>query len=229
MPVYNEERTVEAVLRSWLALLDGMEIEYELRVYDDGSTDRTPSILRGLALDAPRLGVIGQDNRGHGPTLVRGYEECIGDWVFQTDSDGEIPASEFVELWRSRNAFDYLLGYRVGRTSTLPRRAISVLAALSVRALFGRWFRDVNVPFRLIRRSCLHEILPRVPREAFAPNVLLSGLAASGGLRIEERPVRYAGRQGGETTLKGLRVIPAATRAFRQAATVRWRGEGIPR
>ena len=53
MPVYNEAEALEGVVAEWVAMLDDEAIDYELRIYDDGSRDGTAEILRRLAADNP--------------------------------------------------------------------------------------------------------------------------------------------------------------------------------
>jgi hypothetical protein len=42
--------------------------------------------------------------------MVTGYREARGEWLFQTDSDGELPPSKFGVLWNHREEFDFLVG-----------------------------------------------------------------------------------------------------------------------
>src|SRR4051812_48649922 len=98
MPVYNEAEAIGPVLDAWANELSRLGIDYELRVYNDGSKDRTLEILQQKAQTLPRLVVGTHENRGHGPTILRGYGEARGEWVFQVDSDDEMPADHFGTL-----------------------------------------------------------------------------------------------------------------------------------
>jgi len=220
MPVYNEGAAVESVVTSWTSVLDGLAIDYEFRIYDDGSTDATGLRLEALAARLPRLCVTRQSNRGHGPTVLRGYAEAGGRWIFQTDSDDEIPADAFADLWPRRRDADVVIGVRTGRTSDAARRALTWGAAAVVRCLYGRSVADVNVPFRLMRTDALRRMLPRVPADTFAPNVILSGLFARDRLTWIEVPVPARPRATGRTSLFGWNVWKAAARAARQTVGV---------
>jgi cellulose synthase/poly-beta-1,6-N-acetylglucosamine synthase-like glycosyltransferase len=92
MPVYNEVAAVGAVVASWAAVLERLGIDYELLVYDDGSTDGTGAALDALAAALARLRVTHHANRGHGPSIMRGYAEATGRWVFQTATTRFRPA-----------------------------------------------------------------------------------------------------------------------------------------
>jgi len=220
MPVYNEERAIGRVIRAWTAELDGLEIDYELLVYDDGSRDRTIEVLRQLAREIPRLVVTSKPNSGHGPTILGGYHQARGTWVFQVDSDDEMGAEHFARLWERRSGYDLLVGCREGRHSPLGRRVLSGTARLTVWTLFGRVVGDVNAPYRLVRRSRLETMLRRIPTDTFAPNVILSGLAARDGLRVLEVGVAHRNRPTGTASLIRWRLVRAAARSFRQTIVI---------
>jgi glycosyltransferase involved in cell wall biosynthesis len=212
---------VAAVVRSWTTELDRLGIDYELRVYDDGSRDRTADALEALARELPRLLVTRHHNRGHGPTILRGYREARGDWVFQTDSDGEMEPDSFERLWRERGDHDFLLGIRAGRQSAPARWLVPRVSRLAVRTLFGRGIHDVNTPYRLMRRARLEPLLAELPDDLFAPNVILSGLAVRDGLRIWETPVPHQGRRHGGGSLVSLRkILRPAARSLRQTIAI---------
>jgi glycosyltransferase involved in cell wall biosynthesis len=207
------------VVAGWDTELAAVGVPCELRVYDDGSRDRTGELLEALARERPRVVAIRQPNRGHGPTILRGYHDARGEWIFQVDSDDEISAEFFPEVWKHRDA-DLVLGYRVGRESSLGRRLVTMMSYWTVRLFFGSGVRDVNTPFRLYRRSALARLLPQVPADAFAPNVILCGLALREGLRITEVPVPHRGRRSGASHIVRLRLWQAAATAFVQTVRV---------
>src|SRR5262245_30899365 len=197
MPVHNEELSIRPVLEEWTSMLDNLGISYELRVYDDGSRDRTGAIIEELARERPSVVALRHENRGHGPTILRGYREARGEWVFQTDSDDEMSPESFPSVWSRREDADLVLGYRAGRRSPPSRRLVTGVSRLSVRVLFGAPLRDVNTPYRLYRRTALARLLGGVPMDAFAPNVILAGLAVRQRLRVIEVPVPHRARRTG--------------------------------
>lgn len=207
IPVHNEAALVREVVEDWVRTLDEMGAPYAIHMYDDGSTDGTAAILAELAARHPRLAVSRHGNRGHGPTVLRGYREADAAWVFQADGDGEIPAREILPLWAAREGADLLLGYRTGRRSAPVRRLVSLVARASLGALSGRLLRDVNTPFRLMRGAWLREAAPRLPDDARVPNILLAALAARSGARIVELPVRFEGRPARGSWLSSGRLL----------------------
>ena len=223
MPAYNEEATIAQTVESWAGDFARLAIACELRVYDDGSTDATGAQLEALRGSLPNLIVVHQRNRGHGPTVLRGYREARSRWIFQTDSDGEINPGGFVDLWRRRHDFDFLMGFRQGRRAPPARRLVTAGARWAIRLAFGANVRDANIPFRLMRRDRLVPLLAAVPASTFAPNVALVGLAAATGARLFEAPVSSRERAGGRSSLLRLKLLRAACRSALETAGIAWR------
>lgn len=220
MPVYNEEETIEDVLSNWIATLNSLSIDYEFRVYNDGSKDGTLSQLENLAKRYPSLMVINKKNEGHGPTILQGYRESPGTWVFQTDGDNEMPSESFKGLWEHRDRFDILLGCRAKRTSPPSRRIVTACSKTLVRIMWGKGIWDVNTPYRLIRRTCLEKMLQSIPPNTFAPNLIISGLAMHNRLRTYQCWVSHHTRNTGKTSLAKWRLCRAALMSFFQTVRI---------
>jgi len=218
MPVYNEEEIVGDVAEAWLEVLDGLGIGYELVAIVDGATDASEQVLRDAALRHARLVVDVKPNSGHGPTILRGYRRgaATADWVFQTDSDGEMPAVGFAGLWELRHNADAVIGIRTGRSQSRGRRAITRAARLTVWAAFGCRLADVNCPYRLMRSSALAPLLALIPDDTFAPNVAISGMLARSGARLAEYPVPHHERTTGVASILGFKALRVAARSFVQ-------------
>ena len=226
MPVRNEATMVQSVILAWTDALSRLKVDFCLRVYDDGSRDETRPILARLAGQLARVEVVEQPNQGHGPTVYRGYREARGTWVLQIDSDGEIGPESLPTLWQARERRDYIIGHRQHRHVGLGRRLVTAGARVTVRLAFGQTLRDVNCPYRLMRRRCLETLLPHVPADTFAPNVALAGLALRAGLRVGEIPVESRPQPAGRSALRNVRLATGAARALLQTVAIAWRTRG---
>jgi len=217
MPVYNERECIEGVLRSWLEVLEGTGADFLMIVLNDDSTDGTEEILARFE-DNPHCRIVNKPNSGHGPTILKGYALAVqlAEWVFQCDSDDEMEARHFVELWARRDDYDALFGVRRGRTQNVTRALVSAVSRLTVRVLFGSGVTDVNTPFRLIRAHLLGRIVEQIPLDTFAPNVIISGALAKGGARICNVPVPHRGRRTGTVSIVKWKLIKSACLAFAQ-------------
>ncbi len=221
MPVYNEAECIEPVVSEWLEALGSLSIDFQVLLLNDGSTDQTVQRLEAFAQD-DRVKVIDKQNEGHGPTILRGYAMAVesAEWVFQVDSDGEMPASAFADLWNARSETDFVFGYRQGREQTAGRRVVSQGARILLRIFGAGRVRDVNVPYRLMRSESLGGMLRFIPADTFAPNVAISGLASNSGARIVNLPVPHNPRTTGATSLTSWRVWKAAARSFFQTVRI---------
>jgi dolichol-phosphate mannosyltransferase len=224
IPSFNEAVHMEKVLADWIGVCQRLDIDFEITIYDGGSTDATLDIVRATKqANAPgRVVLKVLPGVPHGPSILRGYREASTDWVFQMDSDDAFGTSAFEELWRRRDKFDILLGCRTGRRSNWSRRVVTLCGRLVIRALFNSRVADANTPYRLMRRSAVADLLRRLPDDAVVPNVLLSGLAGSAKLRLYQIEVEDTGAPVGTARLASFRLARVALRSFAQVITVRW-------
>ncbi len=219
MPVYNEQAIIGTVLEKWDDALLRLGMDYEIRPYNDGSKDDSLAVMRKVAEGRAHINVKDKPNGGHGNTILTAYREAVEDgfdWVFQIDSDDEMEPEKFSELWSKRGDYDFLVGMRDGRKQALPRKIISFVSRLCVRIFYGKSVWDVNAPYRLMRVTKFAESFKRIPLDTFAPNVILSGIAAKSGLRCFELPVSQHDRTTGEVSIKKWKLVKAAAKSFWQ-------------
>jgi dolichol-phosphate mannosyltransferase len=186
-PVFNESAVIEQFITDWIIFLRSLNILFELRLYDDGSTDNSAQIIQQLLPAYTELKYFRKENSGHGPSITTGYQAASEhDWVFQIDSDHELPVNDFEKLWNMRNNYDLLLGKRVNRNSSIFRKALTSLTSLCVAILAGKGISDINIPYRLVRGQKLQSFLEHNNPQNFAPNVMLSAYAICNKWRIVE-------------------------------------------
>jgi hypothetical protein len=226
MPVFNEAPNLRRLLPAWRKLLDESGATYEFHALDDGSRDDSLEMLRAYLGSWPELRVATGPNRGHGPTIRRGYAEASACFVLQIDSDDEIPAECFEALWRLRTAHDLVLVQREHAPRAWSRRLVSSGARAFVRLAFGAGVADPNAPTRLMRGTWLREALVHVPENAFTPNLLLTALALREGARIVQVPVSARPRPAGTSTLRSGQLLRASVRALSDGVRLALDGRG---
>ncbi|MGB1489193.1 MAG: glycosyltransferase family 2 protein [Acidimicrobiales bacterium] len=215
IPVFNEEKLIGECINEWLNVLDSVNLNYEILIIDDGSSDATISIVERYG-DNPNIQVIIKQNEGHGPTILAGYKRAVGiaEWVFQADSDNEISPNQFSALWSRRQGQDAVIAWRQGRNQTTVRRLVTFFARVTTKVLFRCHLRDVNIPFRLIRSETLAILLEKIPSDTFAPNIALSGALSLMNYQVEECPVVFNERIVGESSLSNLGAVRKGGRAL---------------
>lgn len=111
IPAYNEERTIEAVIRAVQSVpLDG--VEKEIIVVDDRSTDGTRQRLRSF--DGQIRTVFHERNLGKGAAVKSGFAVATGDFVVLQDADLEYNPADYVHLLDPllRGEADVVMGSR---------------------------------------------------------------------------------------------------------------------
>ena len=215
IPVFNEEKLIGECINEWLNVLDSVNLNYEILIIDDGSSDATISIVERYG-DNQNIQLIIKQNEGHGPTILAGYKRAVGiaEWVFQADSDNEISPNQFSALWSRRQGQDAVIAWRQGRDQTTVRRLVTFFARVTTKVLFRCHLRDVNIPFRLIRSETLTILLEKIPSDTFAPNIALSGALSLMNYQVEECPVIFNERIVGESALSNLGAVRKGGRAL---------------
>ena len=229
VPVYNEEGAIETLVDDLGAVLTPLFSDLEVIVVDDASTDETPAILARLARERPWLRVErAAANAGHGPSVVRGLGLARADWVFQIDSDGQFVVAEFPQLWARREEGDLVLGVRENRRDPTHRLLLSRVVRLASSLLVGARMRDVNTPFRLVRRAVWEDLRPLVGSSTLAPNIFVAVGAKVRGWNVVELPATHRPRVTGTGSLRALRLVRFSLRAFGQLLAFRARLRRFP-
>ncbi len=211
IPVYNEEGIIREVIEQWYQEFCKLEASFKIHIYDDGSQDQTLTILRQLEQQYSSLIVHCKSNSGHGPTILQGYLENIdAKWIFQVDSDNEMEAKYFKELWNYRNEYDFILGRRQQRNQNMSRAMVSWFSQIIINNFYGKGICDVNAPYRLLRTDKFKPCLYSLPLKTFAPNVIITGYANLMQLKSLEVFVSHNDRQSGQVSLKKFKLFKAA-------------------
>jgi glycosyltransferase involved in cell wall biosynthesis len=82
MTVYNEERYIESGIRS---ILNQTYTDFEFLIIDDGSTDKTETIIQSFS--DSRIRYVKIDRRGRSNALNHGFKIASNDWIFLMDAD----------------------------------------------------------------------------------------------------------------------------------------------
>ncbi|MCX7597377.1 MAG: glycosyltransferase family 2 protein [Armatimonadetes bacterium] len=197
VPAYNEERTVEEILRRVLA----QEAVAEVIVVDDASSDGTAAAVERMAAQDPRVRLIRHErNRGKGAAVRTGLAQASGDVVIIQDADLEYnPADYAVLLFPiERGEADFVLGSRY-------------LAGADTRRLFGLGNRLITWWFNLLYGTRLSDVLTcykafrrelvnagELCCEGFDIDVELPAKLLRHGARVAETPISYDARGAAE-------------------------------
>jgi dolichyl-phosphate beta-glucosyltransferase len=198
IPSYNEEKRLSATLEKIWNYLRKINLEAEMIVVDDGSTDGTAHVARQF--DKTHEGchlVSNEENRGKGFSFRRGFMSSRGNFVLLTDADLSAPIEEYERLMEVSRGGDYdlVFGSRALEESRIEikqpfiRRLMGKAFNGSVRLITGLPFKDTQCGFKLLARERLKPVVELMRVDRFSFDVELIFLAWKLGLKVKEVPV----------------------------------------
>jgi len=207
MPVYNEADTLREIVARVLAA----PVDLELIIYDDGSTDGSPRILKEI--DDPRVRVVsGWPNRGKGWAVRQALEYATGEAVIIQDADLEYDPQDYVKLLavlekgEARVVYGNRLHPGNERTSYLRYLVGGMTVSFFTNLLYGSRIGDEPTCYKLFDARLIKSLNLRHKRFGFCPEVTAKALRL--GYSIVDVPIRYS------------------PRSFRQGKKIKWK-DGI--
>ena len=211
LPAYDEQDNIERAVATVTEVAERLFADHEVIVVDDGSADDTAAIVHSLARSDPRVRLVQHpENRGYGEALRTGFTEARMDLVFMTDADNQFDVWELGRFlpWIERT--DVVVGYRVNRQDTAPRRLNAWGWNMMMRGLFHVPVRDIDCAFKLFRRE-VFDVVDLNAVGAMVSTELMVKLGRAG-LGIMEIGVHHYPRTAGVARGAHPRVIATALR-----------------
>ena len=206
IPAYNEEKNIAKVIYS----LINANPDYECLVVNDGSKDNTQR-----EAEATGLGTVIQlpSNLGIGGAVQTGFKYAFYndiDYAIQFDGDGQHLASEIPKILAplKTNDYDVCIGSRfvektLGFQSTFMRRiGIRIFEWMS-RVLIRKKITDSTSGFRAYNKQAIAFLAANYPTDYPEPETVI--LLGKNDFRIREVSVEMIERQGGESSISGLK------------------------
>ena len=204
--MYNEAQNIETVVRKTLSFIETHDLDGEIVIVNDGSSDRTGQIADSFAASDSRIKAVHHfRNYGLGRTIRTGFENSRKDWILYIDGDDPFDLAELEQIDAKACFQDLVIGYRVKRDEGFRRFVLSRVYRFVVLLVLGLNFRDINCAFKIFRRSIFKKVL--LAAEGSFISVELVAKCRREGFRICEVGINYRPRTLGESTLSGYRVI----------------------
>ena len=195
VPVYNESRTLEALLTRLLTV-DLGEVDREIIVVDDGSCDDCCEIAcrletgNGNAIRVRRNPI----NLGKGAAVRHGFSAATGDIVTVQDGDLELDPADYPKLLAPILAGQARVVYgsrfkSPGRRFPRRTRWSNGLLTLLTNVLYGTRLTDMETCYKMMRREVLDGLRLRCVGFDFEPDI--TSRLARAGHTILEVPIRY--------------------------------------
>lgn len=206
-PIYNEQECLPQLRARLGMVLDGLNCPYDVYLVDDGSTDRTPTIIQGYADDDSRWhGIFLARNFGHQAAITAGLRIAAGDVIVVMDGDMQdepelIPA--MLERWR--NGYDTVYAIRSERKETVFHRLAYWLFYRLANRMSGERMPVDAGDFSLMSRQVVDAVnaLPENSR-------FVRGLRAWVGFRQTGIKVKRNSRAAGKSKYSMVKLIRLA-------------------
>ena len=217
MPAYNEEANIEEVVRAWYPVVADKGEDSRMVIADSGSSDGTHGKLEALQKEFPKLEILSNTGKQHGPKVIALYKYAIergADYIFQTDSDGQTNPAEFASFWKLRERYAGIFGFRKERGDGKIRAFVERVVCLLLGLYFHVSVPDANAPFRLMRAEVVAKYLPRMAADYNLPNIMLTTFFSYYGERIRFRKISFKPRQAGVNSVNVRKIIGIGIKAL---------------
>jgi len=196
VPLYNEEENIPTLYEKLKENLDPLEKEYEILFVDDGSTDRTLSILEEIQSKDKRVIILSlRRNFGQTAAFAAGFDFARGDVIVTMDGDLQNDPADIQKLLELIKDNDLVSGWRKNRKDPFfSRRLPSLIANWLISNVTGVKLHDYGCSLKAYRRDVIKNLKLYGEMHRFIPAV-----ASWYGVRVAEVEVRHFPRLRGST------------------------------
>lgn len=198
IPVYNEEGNLATLFDAVVPVMNNLQRPWEVVFVDDGSQDKSLSILQDLVRKDPEhvSVVVFRRNYGQTAAIAAGIDHTDGDTIILLDADMQNdPADIPLMLAKLDEGYDLVSGWRKHRKdNAITRNFPSAIANWLISQVTGVHLHDYGCTLKVYRRDALLGFRLYGEMHRFIPVY-----ANSVGARITELPVRHYPRKYGKT------------------------------
>lgn len=196
IPVYNEKDTIRDILDR----VKAVDIEKEIILVDDFSTDGSREILQGLAEKGEKV-FFHERNMGKGASLRTGFAHVTGDYCMVQDADLEYDPEDYHRLIAPvlKGKAEVVYGSRFTgehRNMFFHHWVGNKFLTLVTNLLYNTTISDMETCYKLFRSDIIKSVNIKSNRFNFEPEITAKVLKK--GFRIYEVPISYAGREFSE-------------------------------
>ncbi len=196
IPIFNEEENIPVLHQRLKKTLDALGRGYELVFVDDGSRDKSFSLLEELSRKDKQMRVLQLSrNFGQHAAVYAGFEKAQGDVIVTLDADLQNPPEEIPKLvHKLEEGYEVVGGVRKHREDSLLRKIPSYMLNKIAGRVVGVKVRDYGCMLRAYRRELVQDMLQYQDVSTFIP-ALANSLAKD----VAEIEVEHSPRQRGRS------------------------------
>jgi glycosyltransferase involved in cell wall biosynthesis len=194
VPVYNEKGTIEQILKR----IKSVDIDKEIIVVDDGSTDGTKEVLSALKEPGIKL-IFHQKNLGKGAALRTAIKEASGDIVIFQDADLEYDPNDYASLIKpiTEGMADVvygsrMLGGKLQRVYMFWHKLGNNFLTFLVNLLYNTTLTDMETGYKVFKREVIKSLNLKSNDFAIEPEITAKIFKKK--YRVYETSISYYGR-----------------------------------
>ena len=160
-PVYNEEESLQLLLRTIHQAMRAQPYDYEIVLVNDGSTDGTEDLLDEMADEDPRIRVIHfRRNYGQTAAMMAGFDHAEGDVIVTMDADLQNDPADIPRMLEElEEGYDLVHGWRKKRQDAFWNRKLpSTIANWMIAKVTGFPVRDLGCTLKVLRRPIAKDL-----------------------------------------------------------------------
>ncbi len=194
IPLLDERESIEPLYRALRETMEGLGKRYEIIFVDDGSTDGSYEILKGLHLQSPENTRVVQFRRNFGKTaaLGAGFRQSRGEVIVTLDADMQDDPREIPKLLALlEEGYDLVSAWRRKRRDPFSKTFLSRIFNGVVCAMTGVKLHDLNSGFKAYRREVAQGVKIYGELHRFIPVLAYWRGYVVGEVEVVHHPRRY--------------------------------------
>jgi len=200
IPAYNEEKIIGETLESILNFLSSKTYPWEVIVVDDGSRDKTSTIVKTFEKQGVRL-ISFTRNKGKGAAIRAGVKKSRGEFIIFSDADLSVPIENIDKFLLELRKNDVVIGSRRIKGSKILihqpwlRESMGRVFTFLTRVILNSKISDFTCGFKGFRREVALDIFGKAKLERWAYDAEILFLAKKRGNKIAEMPIFWKNRE----------------------------------
>ena len=203
--VYNEKHNLEENISKAYKELEKLDLEFELWIFDNKSSDGTELLVNSLQKKYNNLKYFQQDrNLGYSGNLQSALKIPVSDYNFIIDGDGQYDledVKECIEIIDKGN--DIVFGIRKVRKDPKIRIFMTLVLKFLSKIILKSSLKDINVGFRCMTKEAANKIKLKYKYNFAGPEIFALSLIHN--LKISEKNIIHHPRKGGRSELSGIK------------------------
>jgi len=204
IPLYNEEESLSELSLSLKRVFESLKCNYEVIYVDDGSTDRSFSVIKAIHNKNNRYHCIKlRRNYGKSSALAAGFKEAKGDIIITMDADLQDDPEEIPELIQKINSgYDLVSGWKKVRYDPFIKKHTSKFFNYVTSKISGIKLHDFNCGLKAYKKDVIKTIKVYGEMHRYMP-----AIAHLSGFKVTEKIVKHRARKYGVTKFGASRFL----------------------